>query len=90
MEAKELLRSLFQTENPANATRGRNGETLATQPPTRERREGDYLPVIAVLVGLALVGVAVLNHSRSSQEPLQLAGHRSRQEEQEEISEDGW
>lgn len=46
--------------DPARASKGRSGETEAQPPERRDRQQGDYLPVIAVLVGVGLLAVAML------------------------------
>lgn len=54
---KELLP---RTTDPSSASRDPSGAREARAPDRKERREGDYLPVIALGIGALLVVVAVI------------------------------
>jgi hypothetical protein len=72
MAAKDLLKELFPTTDPREAARDRTGAREASRPAAKERREGDYIPVIAVIVGIALLALAFLKPvSLSDPEPQQ-------------------
>jgi hypothetical protein len=66
---KDRLKELFPTTDPAAASRGKAGEVEAQKPPPKERRDGDYIPVVAVLVGVAILTVAFLRPQHLSPAP---------------------
>lgn len=61
---KDRLRSLLPTDNPNQAAQGPTGERLAQKPPPKERADGDFIPVIAVLVGMAILTITFLRPIR--------------------------
>lgn len=89
MEAKELLRSMFPSETPETATKGPSGETIARAQEKAKRQEGDYLPVIAALVGVALVAVALLRKPSALPQLLPSQSQRDQWADEEESCEAG-
>lgn len=80
---KDSLKELFSTDDPSQASRDRNGAVETQAPPKKERQQGDYLPIIAVTVGVALLAVAYLKPQRVSL-PLQ------RSEDEDQTSGNDW
>jgi hypothetical protein len=66
---KDRLKELFPTTDPASASRGKSGEVEAKKPAPKERQDGDIIPVVAVLVGVAILTVAFLRPQRLSLVP---------------------
>jgi hypothetical protein len=66
---KDRLKELFPTSNPAQASQGPSGEREAQRPPAKERLDGDYIPVVAVLVGVVILTVAFLRPQRLNLAP---------------------
>lgn len=84
---RDAMRELFPATDPKDAAKGSSGETLATPPGPKERREGDYLPVIAIVAGLALVALAFLKPQAPPASP---ALRVWRNPQSEESSESDW
>jgi hypothetical protein len=59
-DVKTLFKELFPTTDPGEAARGKTGELEAKGPPAPERSSGDWVPIIAVGVGIALLALAFL------------------------------
>lgn len=56
----DALKELFPTQDPKAASRDGTGAVETQRPAPKERKEGDYLPVIAILVGVGLLALAYL------------------------------
>lgn len=65
-QLKDKLAELFPTMDVKAAVKGSTGESLADKPPKKERPQGDYLPLIALLVGVGLLAIGFLRPQPAS------------------------
>jgi hypothetical protein len=57
---EEPVTRITEDGDPAAAAKDKSGAVEATKPAPKERSQGDYIPVIAVLVGVGLLAMAFL------------------------------